>query len=287
MPITSQGPRTAGTASGLAITDRTLTTIQDDNGAKWQTGDEPNISLVLRNFGFTVPAGATIVGVEVGNYRSRSVSTGGAVSDTDNTMTLSLTKNGASATGTGTTVDYLPLLDGGYANRPQGSNADLWGTTLTPSEVNNTNFGVIFTLNKFDEVGVDRIEIDYVTVTVHYNAPDPIPVEGSTEDESLDLARIVQEGGFQCLGGEAIPDLTTAATLFRTVPTGTLFALVTVRTATMTVTFDGVTTPTTTVGNDYAVGTYHFIHTREYLKKIKAIENGGDTAGYIQYFGKA
>ena len=95
-------------------------------------------------------------------------------------------------------------------------------------------------------------------------------------------------GGWTCLGGEFVQTFGTAKALCPTIPAGTKWAEMTVRGATMVLTFNGAT-PTATVGNDYGVRTerYHLNLDETELAKIKGFSanSGGNATVYITYFG--
>lgn len=99
----------------------------------------------------------------------------------------------------------------------------------------------------------------------------------------------VQRGGFKCIGAEALPNLGSAGTLFPTVPAGTVYILMSlVGSGSVVVTFDGTTTPTSTVGIQYAGGSSYAFHlTYANAQLCKGITSGTITSGYITYFGLA
>lgn len=98
--------------------------------------------------------------------------------------------------------------------------------------------------------------------------------------------QIILSGGFKCLLGEALPSISSAASIFANAPAGTVLARITIRTAGMTATFDGTTTPTAGAnGQDFDTGSYDIYQNQVELKKISAIQNGGTCTGWITYFG--
>ena len=88
----------------------------------------------------------------------------------------------------------------------------------------------------------------------------------------------------KALLGAALPSLTSARTLFSSVPAGAGVARVTVRTAGITVTTDGATPTAGGVGIDLPVGTHEFVGPRDDLVAMKAIQNGGTATGYVEFF---
>jgi type IX secretion system substrate protein len=115
--------------------------------------------LQATGFGFSIPAGATICGVNVAilhkrldllllgtiNDNSVKLVTGGVIGGTEHA-------SGTQWTGTPSTASY-------------GGSNDLWGLTLTPAIVNASNFGVAVSaelgglLGLVLEAGVDAIQI--------------------------------------------------------------------------------------------------------------------------------
>ena len=87
-------------------------------------------------YGFTIPTGATIDGIEVSIRRQSSSNNGG---NSINDVSLQLAKNGTIlGSNYATTTDWPTTM--AVAN--YGGATDLWGTTWTPADINNVNFGV-------------------------------------------------------------------------------------------------------------------------------------------------
>lgn len=117
------------------------------------TATDQSRLLVARNFGFAIPSGATILGVEAellghwqfaaGNVTLCQLFAGGVVIGSDNK---------ASASGA------FPLGSPASAVAFGGS-ADLWGAALTPAIVNDSGFGVAFAV---DAVGLSGLRLFYM-----------------------------------------------------------------------------------------------------------------------------
>jgi len=155
-----------------------------------QTSD----ALVANNFGFTIPTNATIDGITVNieRYGTRTtffIFVSRAIRD----QTIQLTKNGTTAVGANralTTTNW-PASDG---TQSYGGAADLWGTTWTPAEINNSNFGVYIQAFswKLGFVGNATLSafVDHVTVTVDYTVPTPVELisfDGKIVEEVIEL----------------------------------------------------------------------------------------------------
>ena len=120
-------------------------------GAVNSSGHTGNTNtLQVTGLGFGIPAGATIKGVQVIIYRGANRSN--AVSD----VTVQLLKAGVAAGSNKKQSGFWPqILWNQYIIPPAfglktiyGSNTDLWGTTLTPTDVNSAGFGVQFVANQ-------------------------------------------------------------------------------------------------------------------------------------------
>lgn len=123
--------------------------------------------LKCTNFGFAIPSGATINGVTVAIERT-TFSAPDASHYTRDSV-LSLVKGGTvsgynkadtatSWTSTETTISY-------------GGAADLWGLTLTDSDVNASTFGVVLSVAQRDRFAQGNTgNVDLITITINYTA---------------------------------------------------------------------------------------------------------------------
>lgn len=112
--------------------------------------------LLATNFGFEIPAGATINGVVV-EIEADSA----AVGMCDTVALLKSSAPASSNYGTGSP----PSGDGVYDSF--GGVADLWGTTWSVAEINDSGFGValVYITSEFDAA---TFSVDHVRITVHY-----------------------------------------------------------------------------------------------------------------------
>lgn len=101
---------------------------------------------------------------------------------------------------------------------------------------------------------------------------------------------------YRCLKAEAMPSVSASTAIFNNAHEDTKEIRFTVRTAAITMTGPGNGTPnggtpitaTATVGLDFAAGPsspYIIEITATMAKLMRAIENGGTAAGYIEYWG--
>jgi len=119
-------------------------------------------------YGFAIPAGSTINGIQVAINRSSSSNGGGnSLNDAD----LNLLKAGTIVgTDKATATDWPTSL--GVAN--YGGAADLWGTTWTASDINAADFGVSLSALNQSSFGTRIASVDYIQVTVTYTPPGSI-----------------------------------------------------------------------------------------------------------------
>jgi len=124
----------------------------------------PTHYLKCTNFGFAIPAGATIDGVTVSierrddlaKTRDKVVSLvkGGGVSGDNKQNSVSFWTDAISDE----TITY-------------GGAADLWGLALTYSDVNASDFGVVLQAETLDDEDVGAIaKVDFISITITYTA---------------------------------------------------------------------------------------------------------------------
>lgn len=124
------------------------------------TGNSDN--LAATNFGFAVPAAATVLGVQMSFIRS-----GLRTDILDNGIYL--TKNGTATVGADhSSGDIWPVIP---AAQNYGTTTDLWGTTLSVAEVNASTFGVLIQALNVNETHSSSATIRaFVTMTVTYSS---------------------------------------------------------------------------------------------------------------------
>lgn len=115
--------------------------------------------LKATNFSFSIPVGATIDGVVVENEcKNTSGSNGWDI--------VKLVKGGVIG---GT--NHRPTMTATEAYVSTGSSSDLWGLTLSPTDVNASDFGVVF--QDDGPGGGTTISVDHIRITITYT-----PVSG-------------------------------------------------------------------------------------------------------------
>ena len=171
----SQGPNSAGTGTDDSSFGTTSWTspgnISSSDGSEATAfipsgGPGDSHYLVGTNFGFSIPLSATINGIlfepQNTEHCEESIDTrirlvkGGVIGSTD--------RSTGSDWGNGSYIPY-------------GSSSDLWGTTLTPSDVNASNFGIALAAHSVN--GNSCVGVDHVRATVYYTIPSPSTLSGT------------------------------------------------------------------------------------------------------------
>lgn len=134
----------------------------------------PTDYLRSTDYKFAIPSWATINGIELKVERKRSG--GGGSTVTDNSVKL--VKNnvivGANKADTSTAWTSSDTVI------TYGGSSDLWGTTWAPSDINNRNFGSVFSAKRTN--GGDRtVYVDQIRMKVYYSDA-TAPVIASHED---------------------------------------------------------------------------------------------------------
>jgi len=145
------------TATGLNWTTPENVFVSDDARA---TNAGVNI-LLAGGFSLNVLAGATVLGIEVTYEGGMAAS----IAALDRVVTIGLTKDGEALAGTEKTGRPFGADDGAAdVTNIAGSAGDLWGTTWTPAEVNDSAFGTRLNGGIF---GPTR-RVDLIRMDVHY-----------------------------------------------------------------------------------------------------------------------
>ncbi|MBL0357018.1 MAG: Ig-like domain-containing protein [Chitinophagaceae bacterium] len=153
---TSGGPDIAWSNPGNIVSNNNSYALANnlDNG-------DLSEGLIATNFGFAIPAGATITGVQV---------TIGRFGENTNTFT----DNSVLLVVGGTTTGSNRALAGFWPTTETPANygtaSDLWGTTLTPAQVNANNFGASLVVQSSNGNNRDA-SVDYITITISYTTP--------------------------------------------------------------------------------------------------------------------
>ena len=143
-------------AGGALWNDPTNALLSDNSYASsevsnWRTG-----LLLLRGFGFSMPVGATINGIEVKIERNRTGTPGAEIRDN----LICLIRDGVCNTENKARIDAWPDTNDAVAT--YGGPTDLWASAWTPALING-NFGVGIAAE-----GTSTARVDHATITVWY-----------------------------------------------------------------------------------------------------------------------
>ena len=172
----SQGPYAGSSSSNTVISGSTSTTKNGNNAYASDNSYATNTTnlsstgnysdyLVISGFGFSIPAGSTINGIEVVVERSDP---NGKIKDN----IIAVVKSGTIGSTNKASSSFWPTTDGTIT---YGNNADLWGTAWTETDINSSAFGVALSWKRNGGgASTAFANIDLVTVAVYYTAPLPI-----------------------------------------------------------------------------------------------------------------
>jgi hypothetical protein len=166
------GEEIAGTAVNQSIGSSSWgnpgnATADDGSYATITTSTYPYASnyLTSDNFGFNIPDGALIVGIEckIGDiYR---------VGGSCYVGTVSLHNNGTEISGASST--YGGGVGTGVGTQTLGGASDLWGKTdWTIADVEHADFGFKFVVHENNGSGRPQIYVDYTAMNIYYTLPD-------------------------------------------------------------------------------------------------------------------
>lgn len=163
--VTTAGPLLPGTtglaSSGVAWSSLSSAQTEDSvaSVASLTVASDESSLLVVRQFGFAVPAGASIRGVRVSVRGKATASDPEDVRDEE----LKLVVGGAVA---GASLDTAKWSSA-YVTRDYGGPTNLWGLALTPAIVNDPQFGAAFRA-KYHGATSGTAEVDVIRVAVYY-----------------------------------------------------------------------------------------------------------------------
>lgn len=152
----STNPGSVVNDAGIGITDWVnpgSAKVSDGGFATWVTSSRGGESHYLKagTFGFSIPAGATIDGILAGIQCKDTL-----LSIIDLRLAKAGTPGGGSKLLTSTTI---------LAWYTAGGSSDLWGNTLSSTDINNTGFGVAAHVSH----GVaGTTSVDDMTLTIYY-----------------------------------------------------------------------------------------------------------------------
>jgi len=156
MPNT--GAINPGTITAPGWTNPNNAKVSDNAYAVITIGDSSSATISATNFGFSVPTTSTILGVVV-TFECKETTFAAAQND----QSVRLIKGGSASGSDKGGTHFLALTDTVFT---YGASTDLWGNTLTPADVNASNFGVTVTINSSP---ADDCNVDAFTMTIYYD----------------------------------------------------------------------------------------------------------------------
>lgn len=166
----SEGPNSAGTFANTTFTGSSASWTNLTNAS---SSDDIYVDIPLNslstngaytdnfeatNFGFSIPSGATINGIEVEIERSDinnakdnyiGIIKGGTVGSEDKSLNPAWSSE-----------EYIVY----------GSSTDLWSETWTPADLNSSDFGISISVKKQGGGANPQPIIDHIRITVHYTS---------------------------------------------------------------------------------------------------------------------
>ena len=142
--------------------------------------------LVAGGFGFAIPDGATIDGIQVKVNRMTSANPSGT-----RDAVVQLTRDGSAVVGSNL-ADAATNWPTRLTTASYGGAGALWGTTWTPAEVNAAGFGVALqAVNQNSKAGrVRTATVDFIRVTVTYTVPVPLTVSAAGVEKVYDATAV-------------------------------------------------------------------------------------------------
>ena len=159
-------------------------TSNDDNGAGVinAPADESSSTLVLTNFGFSIPSDAVIRGVQSTTIHKQTNTTGNLSNDYYQYLYVGgvFVTNDASYTFSYSTNNYL------WITNTLGDTTNHWNTNLTPAIVNSSGFGIGTYFVPATATTIAAIDVVYLTV-YYYRTPVTNWSAGATTNGEFDF----------------------------------------------------------------------------------------------------
>jgi hypothetical protein len=124
--------------------------------------------LAATGFGFSIPGTAVVSGIVVEIKRGAAGAIPNQVYDSSVMILQYAVPVGidhASATAWTTA---------GTTYNTYGSSTDLWGSTWTPADINDVNFGVLLMARNTNHSISPQVNVDHIRITVYYSFPSPL-----------------------------------------------------------------------------------------------------------------
>lgn len=142
----------------------------DDSYATVSLANSTSEYLKATNFGFIIPVGSTIDGIEVKIERK----SGGAGNIKDSAVRI--VKDGSiSSTNNYDDTTTWPTSD---TDKTYGASDDLWGETWSASDINSSTSGVVVSAVEVIHEGSVVASIDHIQIKVYYTEGGSTPIIG-------------------------------------------------------------------------------------------------------------
>jgi hypothetical protein len=159
--FTTPGTVTNNADAGAAAWSNPGNVVSDDGSTASVNSGASTQYLQATNFGFSIPTGSTINGVVARVQRMTITSI-----TKDLTVQLII---GGTRTGNDKSSGTDWPATGSFNNADYGSSSDLWGTSLSVSDVNASNFGLAFRAQR--SLGNMYAEVDVIWLDIYYTEP--------------------------------------------------------------------------------------------------------------------
>jgi len=149
------------TGSASAWSNPTRITASDNSRARSSNASGvTSDTLVASNFGFSIPGTATIVGVEVRAELSKT-----AFLDASTYSYVNIGKDSSTLGTSKAPGDSITTSD---VNYDDGGSSDMWGLSLTPTEVNASTFQARIRVDHSYAFGTSEVDCDAISVKIYY-----------------------------------------------------------------------------------------------------------------------
>jgi Tfp pilus assembly protein PilX len=185
-PVTGTA-RSAGAGAGWPTSPGNIVSSNNQHASTTVAGNTQSANLDATGFGFTIPADATITGIQASIERSASHTS--SIDDQDVYLLLAGATRGSDK---GKTSTYWGTSD---QTSSYGGSTDLWTATWTPADVNASTFGV--RVKADNDNGSSRSAfVDHIQITVWYRPAPPISIGSSGAPvDKVHVAGHCQYGG--------------------------------------------------------------------------------------------
>lgn len=183
-PVAKLAPATVANDNSIGTvawsgTVANLAAANDSSVANLTGGGGSAISnyLKITNWGFSIPSGASIVGV-IADVRAYHSTCCGYQSSL---YSVKLVKGGTVTGSEGKSTSTLPASP---AYTAHGAVNSLWGTSLTPADVNSTGFGIAIAFQAAAQFNPGYGSLDHIRLKVFYAGGSPAPSGDYNDSDS-------------------------------------------------------------------------------------------------------